>query len=79
MSAAELTAVLGALTALVVAVGALLVQVRQLHGLVNSRMGELLALTRRAALAEGKITTAPREELPTEIGGELPTDGDPRP
>jgi hypothetical protein len=78
MSAAELTAVLGALTALVVAVGALLVQVRQLHGLVNSRMGELLMLTRRAALAEGKLTTKTGEESPTEVDAELPTDVDPQ-
>jgi hypothetical protein len=70
----ELTALVGALTALIVAVGALLVQVRQLHGLVNSRMGELLELTRRASLAEGKLAGPVVGAFPTDDDGVSPTD-----
>lgn len=46
---------MSALTALTVAVGALIRSVRETHKLVNSRMDELLRLTSAASLAEGKL------------------------
>jgi hypothetical protein len=37
------------------ALGAVYLQVRKTHQLVNSRMTELLDLTRKSSLAEGKL------------------------
>lgn len=48
-------ALLGALTALVAALGAILVQLRQTHQLVNSRLTQLLELTERSSSAEGVL------------------------
>jgi len=50
---AELAAVLTATAALVVAVTRLWIAIREVHDLVNSRMTELLELTRKASRAEG--------------------------
>jgi len=55
MSVEQFVTIIGALTALIVAVTAALVQLRQTHELVNSRMTELLEVTRGAARAEGKL------------------------
>jgi len=55
MSPEQFVAILGALTALIAAVAAALVQVRATHALVNSRMTQLLALTQQASLAQGKL------------------------
>jgi hypothetical protein len=52
---AEFSIILGAITALVVAVAGLIFQVRQTHALVNSRMTELVELTRKSAFARGKL------------------------
>lgn len=66
MTPEQLVAVLGAITALIVAVGAVYVQVLRTHQLVNGRMNELLEATRSSAHAEGVIAaiaaTPPAEE-----------------
>lgn len=66
MTPEQLVAVLGAITALIVAVGAVYVQVLRTHQLVNGRMNELLEATRSSAHAEGVISaiaaTEPAEE-----------------
>jgi len=51
----QFVAILTALTALVGAMVAVLRQVHQTHALVNSRMEELLALTRTSSRAEGRL------------------------
>jgi hypothetical protein len=51
-----LIAVLGALLAVVQQLVALIREVRGVHTLVNSRMTELLDVTRSSSLAEGKLT-----------------------
>jgi len=55
VSVEQFVTILGALTALIVAVTAALVQLRQTHELVNSRMTQLLALTEKSSRAEGKL------------------------
>jgi len=55
VSIEQFIALLGAVTALVVALGAILVQLRQTHQLVNSRLSALLELTATASRAEGVI------------------------
>jgi hypothetical protein len=50
---AEAVAVLAGLTALLGAVGAVIVQLRRLEIRVDGRLTELLELTRTAAMAEG--------------------------
>jgi hypothetical protein len=73
VTAQEFVTLLGALTALTGAVTALIVQARQTHALVNSRMTELLELTRSASRAEGQLS-ATVGDSPTGIGVVLPTD-----
>jgi hypothetical protein len=51
----QLVALLGAVTALIAALGAIWVQLRQTHKLVNSRLTQLLALTERSSRAEGVL------------------------
>jgi IS30 family transposase len=69
LSPEQMIAVLGALTALVVAVGSLYRQVRQTHDLVNSRMTELLDATKAASHAEGKLAVLePPTSDPTRPG-----------
>jgi hypothetical protein len=65
----QLVAVLGAITALIVAIGGLYVQFAQLHRQLNSRMDQLLELTKTSATAEGKLqgqtgTTTGQEKSP---------------
>jgi hypothetical protein len=73
ISVEQYVALLGAVTALVVAVGAILVQLRQLHTLTNSRMSELLELTRKASEAEGFLAGTRHETTrPLASGGPLP-------
>jgi hypothetical protein len=55
MSPEQFVAVLGAVTALVIAVSGVFIQVRQTHQLVNSRMTQLVNLTRDSSLAQGKL------------------------
>ena len=50
----QLTALVVAVTALIAAVGVTYAQVRQTHKLVNSRMDELMTTTRALAHAQGK-------------------------
>jgi cytochrome c-type biogenesis protein CcmH/NrfF len=54
MSDTVITALLVAIPATLVAIGTLIQTIRT-HRAVNSRMEELLALTREASRAEGKI------------------------
>ena len=56
--ASATVAIIGALTALVIAVTRLNSRVQETHELVNSRMTELLELTRASSLAEGKLNAA---------------------
>lgn len=56
MTPEQFVAVAGALAALLASVGVLIGQVRATHKLVNSRLDELIALTRKAALAEGRLS-----------------------
>lgn len=51
----QFVAVLGAITALVVALTAVFAQLRRTHMMVNGRLTELLKLTHDAALAKGKL------------------------
>lgn len=62
---------MGALTALLVAMTAAVAQLRQTHAIVNSRMTELVDLTRRASFAEGKLSASVGES-PTQDGGSSP-------
>lgn len=55
MTVEQFLSIIGALTALLVAVAAALVQIRQTHTMIDGRMSQLLALTQRASLAEGKL------------------------
>lgn len=55
MTVDQFIAVLGALGTLLAAVTACFIQVRQVHALVNSRMTELLELTRHSAVADTKL------------------------
>ena len=58
MTVEQVIALTGAITALVVAVTACLVQITRTHELVNSRMTELLELTRSSAKAQGVLEGA---------------------
>jgi hypothetical protein len=55
MSVEQFIAILAALTSLTAAVGVAIAQLRQTHALVNSRMSELLAVTKSAAHAQGVL------------------------
>jgi hypothetical protein len=54
MTPEQFTAILVALTGLLGAIGALFVQLGRTHRLVNSRMDELLRLTRASGVTEGQ-------------------------
>jgi hypothetical protein len=57
----------GLLTAIAVLIASLLgvwQQLRKTHELVNSRMTELVDLTRRAALAEGRLSQKESDKPP---------------
>jgi hypothetical protein len=51
----QFVAILTALTALLVAVAGVLIQVRQTHELVNGKMHELVQLAQVAAKKEGEL------------------------
>lgn len=55
MTPEQFATVIGALTALIIAVTGALVQLQRTHNLVNSRMTQLLELTQAAGLAQGKL------------------------
>jgi hypothetical protein len=55
MTPEQLAAILGSAASLLAALLAIYRQTRITHELVNSRLTELLALTRRASLAEGRL------------------------
>lgn len=55
MTTEQLVAVLGAITALVIAVGAVMQQLLALRKQIDGRMGEMLELTRLAATREGEL------------------------
>lgn len=55
MSSEQFVAVATALTALVLAVGKVWVDVRATHELVNHKMGELLTMAQLAARKEGEL------------------------
>jgi len=70
VSVEQFIAILGALAVLIGAVAGAIAQLRQTHALVNSRMTELLALTRSGAHAEGVLeekaaarSTVPRKSF----------------
>lgn len=55
MSPEQATALIVALTGLVAAMGVILVQLRQTHQLINSRMTELVETTKLAAQKSGEL------------------------
>lgn len=55
MTVEQFDSLLGAITALIVAVTACYVQLRQTHKLVNSRMTELVEATRASAQLKGEL------------------------
>jgi hypothetical protein len=55
MTPEQITALVGSITGLVVALGAILVQLRQTHKLVNGRMSELLDATKLANQKIGEL------------------------
>ena len=68
MNSADWVAIIGAggaaVALVIAAVGAVYMQARQTHELVNSRMTQLLELTQRSAMAQGEL--AARLNRPTE-------------
>lgn len=56
MTPEQYAALLTAIAAVIGALGTLIWQVRRTHELVNSRMTELLRITKKSALAEGALT-----------------------
>ena len=52
---AGIVAVLGAISALVAAVGVMIAKIQQLHILINSNLQEMLELNRKAAEAKGQL------------------------
>lgn len=55
MTPEQFVAIIGSLTALIVAVGAAIVQIVQLRAKVDGRLSELLAITRAGARTEGEL------------------------
>lgn len=80
MTVEQLTALLIAITGLIGALAAVFAQLRQTHGLINSRMTELIDTTRLAAQLGGQIEGTERERsrlgaIPSaEVQTEPPTD-----
>jgi len=54
----QLAAILTAIAAVLLAVAQCIREVRAYHHAVNSRMDELLALTKKSSLAEGRLEAA---------------------
>jgi len=70
----QLAAVLLGLAAVLGAIAQCIREVRSYHHAVNSRMDELLELTAKSSLAEGKLTRRKRVgKLPTTSEGLPPT------
>lgn len=66
----DLVALLVATASILTAIAACIREVRLYHHEVNSRMDELLALTRQSSLAEGKLAGPDVVgEIPTELSG----------
>ena len=59
ITAEQATALIGAVAALVVAITALIAQVMHLNHQINSRMTELVDLTRASAHAQGVLDATP--------------------
>lgn len=55
MTPEQLAGILAATASALAAFAAIFAQLRQLHKLTNSRTAELIELTRRASLAEGRL------------------------
>ncbi len=55
MTVEQFVAILVAFTGLIAAIAGVLRQLHQTHDLVNSRMTELLAVTKAAAHAQGRL------------------------
>ena len=81
MSVEQFIAIMGAVTALVGVLGGILVQLRQTHTLINSRMTQLLDVSKTASHAEGvlderqaqkTVLLVPVGDAPTGVG-ESPT------
>lgn len=77
MTVEQFVAILGAITALIVAVGAVFAQVRQTHQLVNSRMTELLAVAKQASHAEGVLDERQTQLTSTGLPGPVQPNGSP--
>lgn len=65
-------ALIVAITGLVAAVGVVIVQLRQVHNLVNSKMADLIEQTRLAALKQGEL--AGRDYLKAELAAKEAAD-----
>jgi len=66
MTPEQLVAILGAITALVVAVGAVFREIHQLKVHINSRMDQLIDLTATSSRAEGMLAEQRRVgDIPT--------------
>jgi hypothetical protein len=70
MTVEQFVSIMTALTALIAAVGAVFIQVRATHVAVNSRMTELLDLTRSAGHAEGALAAGLNEKDSPAAAGE---------
>jgi hypothetical protein len=57
LDSGQLVAILGAITALIIAVGQLIRETRITRQHINGRMSELLELTRESAKAQGVLET----------------------
>jgi len=70
VSPEQLVTVFGALATMTVAIVRLWIELRAVHGLINSRMTELLELTRKAARAQGALDAdtahRPQERYPSD-------------
>ena len=61
----QATALIVAITGLIAALGAVFVQLRQTHALINSRMTQLVETTKLAAQASGELSGARDERART--------------
>ena len=67
MTSGDWVAIIGAVGAaaavIIAALGAVYLQARQTHQLVNSRMTQLLELTQRSAMAQGELAATLKPHL----------------
>jgi len=66
VSPEQFTAIIVAITGLVTALGAIFVQLRQTHNLINSRMTQLVAETKLAAQKDGELAGRDQERARAE-------------